>query len=468
MKLIISNDIKVYQPNEEIVDWVNHNLLIDNPLYQRMKIMGKDDTIRIKHIPEKLKVFAYKNGVLILPFGVLYSIWPIIKKCEIEPIFNSNQRISIADKEPILKPFGYQEKAIEAMIKAKGGVLVSSCGSGKTFMGIEIVRRLGLKTLWLCHTGDLLRQARDDFKKQYPDVKIGLTTEGELNIGEDVTISTIQTMINIDKSMYAKEFDVVICDECAHVTSTPTQMKMFGTILSNISARYKFGLTATPSRSDGTIKAMYAYIGCNPLGQFEPTYKVPAEEVKTIRSLHQRFDINSGYDTIKMQELYDMSGMIKYTDLITELTQNVARTEKICDNIVGLQKEERKQVVLCSRVEHCEDIVERLNKRGIKAELCVGKTSAKKRFEVLNHPDNWDVLVATYALLKEGVSIPALDTLHMVTPIKDAATVVQCAGRIERYLPNKKTPIVYDYVDNDIPYCVKAYTSRRRSLQRRF
>lgn len=468
MRLVISNDIKVYQPNEEIVDWVNRNLLIDNPLYQRMKIMGKDDTIRIKHIPEKLRLFAYKNGVLMLPFGTLYSIWPMVKKCEIETIFNSNQRISIADQEPILKPFDYQEKAIQTMIKAKGGVLVSSCGSGKTFMGIEIVRRLGLKTLWLCHTGDLLRQARDDFKKQYPDVKIGLTTEGELEIGEDITISTIQTMINIDKHMYEKEFDVVICDECAHVTSSPTQMKMFGTILSNISARYKYGLTATPARSDGTIKAMYAYIGCNPAGLFEPTYKVPSEEVKTIRSLHQEFQINSGYNSYKMYELYDSSGMIKYNDLITELTQNVARTEKICDNIVSLQKDGRKQVILCSRVEHCEEITKKLNEKGIKAELCVGKTSAKKRSEILNNANNWDALVATYALLKEGVSIPTLDTLHMVTPIKDAATVVQCAGRIERYLPDKKTPIVYDYVDIDIPYCIKAYNSRRRSLKRRF
>ena len=38
----------------------------------------------------------------------------------------------------------------------------------------------------------------------------------------------------------------------------------------------------------------------------------------------------------------------------------------------------------------------------------------------------------------------------------------------EEGLENKKKPIVYDYVDTDIPYCVKAYTDRKRALVRRF
>lgn len=467
MEVVISKDIKIIEPTQEVLKWVNDNLIVENPLYKQMKVMGREDTIRRSHIPETLKIYSTKGYSITLPFGTLYAIWPLIRDCPQTINFNQNQEMTIKDNEPELPPFFYQEKAIQAMIRAKGGVLVSSCGSGKTFMGIEIARRLGKKTLWLCHTGDLLRQARDDFKKQYPDVQIGLTTEGELNIGRDVTISTVQTLVNIDSELYKNEFEVVICDECAHVVSTPSKMKMFGTILSNISARYKFGLTATPYRSDGMIKAMYAYIGCNPKGEFAPTYKIENSEVNTIQAVHQKFEINSGYDQFKMYELYDSSGMINYNNLISELTKNVERNQKICDNIIRMQQEGRKQVVLCSRVEHCESLVESLQKSGINAVLCVGKVSNKKRNEILNGL-NWDVLVATYALLKEGISIKELDTLHMATPIKDSATVVQCAGRIERYLENKKTPIIFDYVDIDIPYCEKAYVHRRRALKRRF
>ena len=467
MQVEISGGIKIIEPTQEILRWANDNLIVDNPLYKQLKVMGKDDTIRRRHVPETLKVYSTRGLSLTLPFGVLHAIWPLIKNHHITLDFNHTEDITVKDNEPCLPPFDYQEKAIQAMIKAKGGVLVSSCGSGKTFMGIEIARRIGKKTLWLCHTGDLLRQARDDFKKQYPDIEIGLTTEGELNIGRDITISTVQTLVNIDPDLYKNEFEVVICDECAHVVSTPTKMQMFGKILSNISARYKYGLTATPQRSDGMIKTMYAYIGCNPQGEFAPTYKIDRTEVNTITAIHQKFEINSGYDMFKMYELYDSSGMINYNTLISELTKNVERNAKICDNIIKMQQEGRKQVVLCSRVEHCEQLVQDLQQKGINAVLCVGKVSNKKRSEILNGL-NWDVLVATYALLKEGISIKELDTLHMATPIKDPATVVQCAGRIERYLPNKKTPIVFDYVDVDIPYCEKAYNYRRRALKRRF
>lgn len=467
MEIIVSNNIQIKEPTKEVTDWAQQQLIIDNPIYRQLKILGKEDTIRFRHIPEKMKLFSMRGTTITLPFGVLYAIWPLIKDYQITPNFNQNEEISIKNDLPILEPYDYQEKAIEAMIKAKGGVLVSSCGSGKTFMGIEIVRRIGKKALWLCHTGDLLRQAKQDFEMQYPNVKIGLTTDGELNIGDDVTISTIQTLINVNPDLYKNEFDVVICDECAHVTSSPTQMKMFGTILSNINARYKYGLTATPYRSDGMVKSMYAYIGCNLQGEFAPTYKIDSSETKKIVAVHQRFEINSGYDTFKMYELYDASGMINYNNLINELTNNEARNDKICDNIIKLQKEGRKQVVLCSRVNHCEELTEKLKNAQILAELCVGKVSNKKRAEILNNP-SWDVLVATYALLKEGISIKELDTLHLVTPIKDPATIVQCAGRIERYLPDKKTPIIFDYVDVDIPYCEKAYTSRRRALKKRF
>lgn len=467
MKTIIANNIQIQEPNTAIIEWVQKEMIVENPLYRQLKIMGKEDTIRFKHVPEKLKLFSMRGTTMTLPFGTLYAIWPLIKNDEVVSNFNKSKDISIKNDTPILEPYEYQEKAIEAMIKAKGGVLVSSCGSGKTFMGIEIIRRIGKRALWLCHTGDLLRQAKQDFEMQYPNIKIGLTTEGELNIGEDVTISTIQTLVNIDPELYKNEFEVVICDECAHVTSSPTQMKMFGTVLSNISARYKYGLTATPYRSDGMVKSMYAYIGCNTKGEFAPTYKIDSNETKKISAIHQRFEINSGYDEAKMYELYDASGMINYNNLINELSNNDERNNKICDNIIKLQKEGRKQVVLCSRVNQCEALVEKLKNKQILAELCVGKVSNKKRNEILNGL-NWDVLVATYALLKEGISIKELDTLHMVTPIKDAATVVQCAGRIERYLPNKKTPIIFDYVDIDIPYCEKAYTARRRTLKKRF
>lgn len=468
MNTKISNNIIITDPTQFVLAWCKQNLVATNPVYRQLKVMGKEDTIKYKHIPETLNLFAVKRGELIVPYGCLYALWKEINKYPYEIDFNNSGDISFKNQEPILPLYDYQKQAVDEMIKAKGGVLVSSCGSGKSIAGIEIFKRIGKKTLWLCHTSDLLRQIKDDILQQYPTAKIGLTTNGKLDIGEDITISTVQTMVNIDPELYRNEFDIVVVDECAHVVGSPTQMKMFSTVLSNIKARYKFGLTATPTRADGLIRAMYAYIGLAQNGLFEPTFKVDDSKVKKIIAEHKRVELSTGYDSYRLFDLYDTSGMIVYNKLIDSLSENKERNEVILKNIYDNAVLGRKQVVLSLRVEHCEYLTEELKKQGIKAVLCVGKTKAKDREAILKQQIQWDVLVATYSLLKEGVSIKELDTLHMVTPIKEKGMVVQCAGRIERYLDGKKQPIIYDYVDTDIPYCEKSYLQRKRALKRRF
>lgn len=468
MNTKISNNIIITNPTENILNWIKENLIVDNPIYLQMKKMGKDDTIRWKHIPEKLNLYAKKYDDYVLPFGVLKSLWNDIKQFEYSLSFNKNEDISIKNAIPKFEMYDYQEKAIQEMIKAKGGVLVGQCGCGKTYMGIELIKRIGKKALWLCTTSDLLRQAKQDMQTLYPDIKIGITTEGKLEIGEDVTIATIQTLTKIDPDLYRNEFEVIVCDECAHVATAPTQMKIFGELVSKIPARYKFGLTATPTRSDGMIRAMYAYIGVDNNGNFAPTYKIEKAAVKTIPAQHIKYSVATIKDPLDMMKIYDTSGMLSYNNLIAYLSENENRTMQIIENIENCAKEGRKQVVLANRVSHCEDIVRILQAKGLNAVLVVGKVSAKQRNNILKQITPWDIIVSTYSLLKEGVSINELDTLHLATPIKDKGMIVQCAGRIERYVPDKKQPIVYDYVDSDIPYCEHAYLQRKRSLIKRF
>lgn len=471
MNVVISNNIIIDGPTPEIIKWCENNLVVNNPVYTQLKLRNQENIIKIRHVPEKLNLHSYRRGQLILPFGCLYAVWPMIKNTssDIKLDFNNAGDISVKNDTCTLTLRDYQVDAVEKMLKAKGGILVSPCGSGKTTMGIEIIRRIGKKALWLCHTTDLLTQTKDAMLKNYPNFKIGLTTDGKVEIGDDVTIATVQTMDKIDPELYKNEFDVVVCDESAHVASAPTQMKMFGRVLSNIKARYKFGLTATPDRSDGMIKAMYCYIGLNPNGIIDATVKISKDKVKTMPSIHQRVDIYTGCDTDEsILSLYDSSGMIIYNDLIQYLVNKQERNEKIVDNIYKCYKEGRKQVVLTLRVEHCEIIEEMLKSKGIRTAVVTGKVATKKRKQILKEEIEWDILIATFQLLKEGIDILTLDTLHMILPIKDKGTVVQCAGRIERYLEGKKQPITYDYVDTDIAYCEKKYIDRRRALKRRF
>ena len=254
MKTTITSHIYIENPTEEIKEWCQNNLVLSNPVYELYKRQGKNYLLKSKHITEKIKIFYLRYNTIVLPFGCLKSIWNLIKDFPYTTSFNENECISIKDEQPKEKLFDYQEKALKVLIESKGGVLKAPCGSGKTYIGIELIRRLGKKTLWLCHTSDLLNQTKKKMLAQYPNIKIGITTAGNLEIGEDITIATVQTLSKINPEFYKNEFDVIVCDEAAHVVSEPTNMRMFGEVLSNVPARYKFGLTATPNRSDGMIK----------------------------------------------------------------------------------------------------------------------------------------------------------------------------------------------------------------------
>lgn len=468
MRINIDSKITIENFSKEIEEWCEEKLVLKNPTYETLKKLGKEDTIKRTHVPEKIKNYSIKGNKIIIPFGCLKGIWKLIKnESNLNWNFNNNKFTKISHLECPLELYDYQETAISTMVKAKGGILVSPCGSGKTEMGIEIIRRLGLRFLWLTHTEDLLTQTYNRFKNMYPSLDIGLTTKGELNIGKDGCITTVQTMSRIDSDLYKDDFDVVMVDECAHCVGSPTNAKMFYSVISKIPARYKYGLTATPARADSLIATMYQTIGYSNEGKEEPTYKVDKKEVKTIICLHKMIPLETPFD-YNDENLFETDGTIKYNNLINFLSYNEERNNKIVENIVKCHEEGRLQVVLCHRVDHCALLTKKINSLGIKAVCVTGKIKSKNRDDILNQKIPWEVLVSTYSLLKEGISIKALDTLHLTTPQKDKTMIVQCVGRIERYLENKKQPITYDYVDTNISYCLGAYSKRKSAIKNRF
>ena len=74
-------------------------------------------------------------------------------------------------------------------------------------------------------------------------------------------------------------------------------------------------------------------------------------------------------------------------------------------------------------------------------------------------------LFATYTLAKEGLDIPCLDRLFLVTPQKDYAVITQATGRIARISEGKKPPIVYDFVD-DMKFLVNMFKKRKSTYKK--
>ena len=254
---------------------------------------------------------------------------------------------------------------------------------------------------------------------------------------------------------------MVIVDECHRVAGTPTQMTMFAKVLNSLSARHKYGLSATVHRADGMIQATFALLG-------DVVYTVPDE---AIADKVMQVGIKPVGTGVKIsRECLNTDGTLNYTRLINYLCDNFDRHIVIQDAIV--KERDHPCLILSDRLEHLERLMRLLPPTmQPHAVMISGKMTSKKekaeREQALEdmRTGKKKYLFATYKLASEGMDIPNLERLFMATPIKDYAKVIQSIGRIARTHEGKADPICYDFVD-DIGYLHKLFKTRCRHYRK--
>lgn len=445
MLIEVSNVLTVHEPTKEMINWCKKNLVLSNPEYASKARMH----LWLGNTPKTLSLYERHGDELILPFGVLREL-PNKETTVFKSNFKPYERVDYKCDIPL---YDYQKEAVEAMILARYGILQSAAGSGKTQMGIALAARLGRKTLWLCHTLDLVKQSMDRAKMYMDPSLLGTISEGKVNIGKGITFATVQTMCKLDLSQLKNEWDVIITDEVHRVSGTPTSVTQYQKVLNSLAARHKYGLSATVHRSDGMIEATYALVG-------NISYIVPDEAVADKIMKVGILPVGTG---VQMSRgALNTDGTINYTKLITYLVKNEERNQLIADSI----EPGRPSLILSARLGHLESIMSLLpeNMRN-NAVMVSGKMTSKKgkkeREKALEdmRVGRKKYLFATYSLAKEGLDIPCLERLYMTTPQKDYAVVTQSIGRIARTCEGKDNPVTYDFVD-DIGYLVKSYKKR--------
>ena len=448
MQVTVSNNIKITNPSLEILTWCQNNLKLPNPEYAKKVRMG----FWTGNTPKNLYLYEQHGGELVIPYGCLKAIAPMIKDAIVQSDFKPSVSIDYGEPIPL---YPYQEIAVEQAKNGLYGILQSRAGSGKTQMGIALIREYGKRALWLCHTLDLVNQSKERAERYMDSSLIGKITEGKVDIGKGVTFATIQTMCKLDLSQYKDMWDVIIVDECHRVAGTPTQMSMFAKVLNSLSARHKYGLSATVHRADGMIQATFALLG-------DVVYTVPDEAVADKVMQVGIKPIGTG---IKIsRECLNTDGTLNYVKLINYLCENWDRNSVICNEIV--MESDKSCLILSDRLEHLEFLMKILHERMQPyAVMISGKMTSKKgkaeREQALEdmRSGKKKYLFATYSLAKEGLDIPCLERLYMATPQKDYAVITQSIGRIARTHEGKANPICYDFVD-DIGYLVKSYKKR--------
>ena len=442
MKIIVSNNLKIEDPDERIKNYAETNLVIPNPDYTRNQRLGFSNY----RTPRFLVFYEINGDELILPFGCLSDLFKMYPLDKFENRIILGEHITYKSN---IKLFDYQKEVAQKAYFRKNGIIVMPAGSGKTQTALELIARLGLKTLWITHTIDLLNQSYDRAKSNFENVGLGKIANGKIETGTHITFATVQTLKSIDLQEYADKWDCIIVDECHRVCGTPAKAGMFYKVINKLIARYKYGLTATPYRNiKGTEKAMFGLLG-NTIIELEKDIIgdriIPATIIK----------INTGFNEIP-EEAQETDGTIRYAQLTTALATDKERNNLILGILEKCK--ENYTLVLADRISQMKYLKSKLGYGNI----IDGKTKKDIREKAIDEirEGKERVLFATYGLAKEGLDIPRLDRLILASPHRDKATIIQAVGRIERKFENKVKPICYDLVDN-LQYFQGMYKSRK-------
>lgn len=446
----VGANIEILDCTPEVEQYFEERLTFDNPEYTKRVSRG----LWLGGTPEKITLGVRVGKRIIIPFGCLPDVFSMQEKFEdidnLCPV--STQKVDYGSRIAL---YDYQEKAAESALGKRQGVIVAPCGAGKTQIGLEIAARLGLRTLWLTHTHDLMRQSMERAKANFTNLSgkdYGTITEGKIDCGNVLTFATVQTMAAADLSGLWDFWDCIITDECHHVCGTPTKMTMFYKVLSRLNARHKFGLTATPQRADGLIGCMFSIIG--------PAICTIGKEAIAERTCQVKvFIAKTGYAP-EMERVVMPDGTISYQKLINELCSDPVRNRRIAYDAMNCNGS---CLVLTDRVKHCQELAQ------LTGGACLtGKKASKAdRESALERLRNGEikVLVATYQLAKEGLDVPNLRNVIFATPQKNETTITQAIGRVERKADGKAYGTVYDYDDDFLVFY--GWSAKRKRLYKK-
>jgi len=389
-----------------------------------------------------------------LPIGFYHMIQDILVKYNSR--FGSNYSLLFKDKRnrkvtdivytTTYKPNKhdlryYQVEAVDVAIEKKIGILSLGTSAGKSFIMAEFLKQINKRSLIVVNRLELVEQTAEVFE-DYLGVKVGKMYEGDLDIKNQVTVASVQTISAIldrnDKSSeqlitYLFNVNALMFDECQNVTDSGFYAKILKYL---VNAEYMIGLSGSAWRNyKPETLSMKALVGdviySKSTAELEAEGFICPTETFFIRPPSNDCPPVTGY-----HDAYDLY-----------ITKNIPRNAAISE-IANKYKSDKKILILTKLIAHGE-ILQELIPNSL---LINSHTKLKERKAMYEDFKNTRgrVLVGSQQIFSTGINIPDLDMIINVSASKSSILAVQSIGRVKRKHPGKEVGYYIDFFDADI------------------
>jgi len=326
-------------------------------------------------------------------------------------------------------------------------------GSGKTVVALAAAAQIGRRTLVLTHLERLMLQWKDEIidKLGVPAERVGIVQQGRHDwLGKDFCVGLLHSVVRRDYGeAFYRAFGTVIFDE-VHKVGT----EFFAPAVTKFPARYKIGLSATPTRKDGGERVFYWHLG--PIKVTSEAEALPAKVYVVPFRLRK-----------------DQIWGTKHGPLIKGLTKIRERNALLVSFVKKFYQEGRNGLVVSESIDHLQTLMLLAERAGVPRSV-MGQFTASRhepredgtiravkvtKAELDRVKQDSRIIFATYGMFTEGIDVPRLDAGLDATP-RSAAT--QLIGRIRRPLPGKRMPIWITLRDEGSGTLKSYFRNRRR------
>ena len=354
----------------------------------------------------------------------------------------------------------YQIESIRAWVNdinvTGNGIIKAPTGSGKSVIAIlsalEMLKnKQNAKIIYAVNSTTLLKQFQNFAKKEDLPFLLVSGEVDELKNGQKsdliaLSVSYYYSQKKQKKHEKLKELiqnaDLIVVDEAHH-----TPASMLKSLLLDSPNSIRLGLSATPLREDGRELEILGLLGkisysIDYTELVKNNYLVPLQYIqyetvpsKVIKEEISNIDVTKSYDAFA-----------KTYSRLLRLFENSPYTNK---QVISKIKELNKYpaLVIVRRIILAKKLSELLNENGIITDWVSSKTDLNERMEKIENLKNGklQVLIST-SLADEGLDIPNLQLVVLLTQGKSRIKLVQRIGRVMRPSQNKQKGYILDIV----------------------